>query len=398
MSYAVLPRGETQRVSSIYSGTDVDSTMTKDLKVGHVFARDLVDDEGNLVLTAGAPVDLKLIDRLSTRNCRQVKLASERDSASEALTRPYDSATARLLKTELEDTPSIVESWSKALASGEQVDLADIDHHVQMCQNVIESDPAAVVATALEQNFTNDSTSSHSLRLSYLAMATASLMNFQDSDIQSVARAGLCHDISLPADRRLLMKALMAAGPDDDLTIAYRKHPLRSAEMLKAGVTGFSQLEQILVAQVHEQCDGSGFPRGLKRHQLHPLSRLLNILDAFLVLIDPENPLGGYAPADALAYLILHTMYGSFDRDCVQALVTAAAVYPISTQVMLSDNSTATVFRSVGRDYLRPIVRLDDGTDKLVDLRRQASQIVGPAVTSMTRRLPKSKMNEVLWM
>ncbi len=372
--------------------------MTKDLKIGHVFERDIVDDQGNLVLPAGEPVDAELIELLTTRNCRQVRLSAEEDSTSAALTRHYDSAQVRLLKTELEDTPSIIESWSKALASGEQVDLADIDHHVQICQHVIESDPAAVVATALEQTYTNDSTSSHSLRLSFMAMATASLMNFQDSDIQSVARAGLCHDISLPADRRLLAKALAAAGPDDDLTVAYHKHPLRSAEMLKAGITGFSQLEQILVAQVHEQCDGSGFPRGLKRHQLHPLSRLLNILDAFLVLIDPENPLGGYAPADALAYLILHTIYGSFDRDCVQALVTAAAVYPISTQVMLSDNSTATVFRSVGRDYLRPIVRMDDGTDKLVDLRRQASQIVGPASVSTARRLPKSKMNEVLWM
>ncbi len=373
----------------------MEATLTSELRIGQSYEQDLFDTRGNLVLSAGKPVDQQLIELLNTRECRQVCFMPA-SASSDALTRPYDAAKSRLLKTELEDTPSIVENWAKKLAAGEHVDLGDVHQHIDLCHGIIETDPAAVIASAMDLSLGGDSTSSHSLRMSYLAMAAASLMNVNSADIKAVGRAGLLHDISLPEDRKALAESLLAAGPDDEIVAAYRKHPLRSGELLRDGITGFSELEQVLVSQVHEQCDGSGFPRGLRKHQLHPLSRLLNIVDAFLILIEPDSPRGGYAPADALAYLILHTIYGSFDRDCIQALVTASAVYPIGTQVLLSDNSTATVMRSAGRDYLQPIVRID-GSDKLVDLRRIDSQIVGPSTATKVRRIPKSIMNNVLW-
>ena len=41
--------------------------------------------------------------------------------------------------------------------------------------------------------------------------------------------------------------------------------------------------------QVHEQFDGSGYPRGVKSHRIHNYARILNVVDSYLQLIFPNQ-------------------------------------------------------------------------------------------------------------
>jgi hypothetical protein len=178
----------------------------------------------------------------------------------------------------------------------------------------------------------------------------------------------------------------------------YREHPFRSAEMLEDSF-GMTPEMKVIVSQVHEQCDGSGFPRGLPYQRLHPISRLLNVIDAYLTVIEPHGEDGrGFAPADAVAYLVQQSLYGYFDRECVRGLVATASVYPVGTRVKLDDGSTATVLRSTGDSYLEPVVQMDDSVQSIVDLRFSERMIIAPLdAPNRFRRLTRQKLEQILW-
>ena len=156
---------------------------------------------------------------------------------------------------------------------------------------------------------------------------------------------------------------------------------------------------RMIVGQVHEQCDGSGYPRQLKSARLPVVSRLLNAVDAYLTLIEPmEVGEPGVTPSDALAYLVQQALFGYFDRNCVQALVTAASIFPVGTRVRLDDGTGATVLRSTGPSYLQPVVRLDAPPQSLIDLRFSDRMILQPDESnSRYRRLPKASLVQILW-
>ncbi len=73
--------------------------------------------------------------------------------------------------------------------------------------------------------------------------------------------------------------------------------------------------------EVHEQVDGSGYPRGLRKEQLSQGGKILNLIEAYLSLTDFRSGVG-LIPADAIAYLIKQTSHGVFDLQCMQSFLT----------------------------------------------------------------------------
>lgn len=58
-----------------------------------------------------------------------------------------------------------------------------------------------------------------------------------------------------------------------------KKHPQDSADILSQ-IRGFEKIVPI-VLQHHEKYDGTGYPKGLKGEEIHPLARILTIVDSF---------------------------------------------------------------------------------------------------------------------
>lgn len=380
----------------------MNSPTPNSLQIGQVFPRDLHNSTGELVLIAGQPVTESLLENLSRRGYKELffrRAKTNRDSAAtnKALLKPYAERDLTILRHAFKLAPELVDGVARALQEGQVVEMGEIEESINSCRAAVDSDAAAVLATVhglLAR--TGDSAALHNVRMMALVMVASQLMDFEAEEVQAAGRAGLLHDVSLLQDRRELANSLQGVKEGAPLLNVYHQHPLRSADMLRQRMKGITELELVLVAQVHEQCDGSGFPRGLKRHHLHPLSRLLNVVDAFLTLIDEQNPHGGFEPADALAYMVMHSLQGSFDRECIQALIEASAAYPVGTKVVLEDDTVATVMRSTGED-LMPIIELENKPGQLIDLRNYAKQIVGPTMSTQLRRLPKALLHKRLW-
>lgn len=367
------------------------SDAKNSLSLGDVYAYDLLNEDGEVVLPAGVPVSESLLLHTTQTGYQVLYLASE-----DREPQPYSDELQRNVETFFEDSPAIVADLSNLIFNGGRISQDELDVTIDQCLESIQRDESVVLSAAIGMSSAHEP-SARNVRMSSLAMVTAQVMGYSEADCKAVGRAGLMCDVSISPSQPSLDSIPPETSQYDRALAHYLQHPTRSAELLRRGIEGISDLELVLVTQVHEQSDGSGFPRGLKKHHLHPLSRLLNTIDAFLTLTDPTTPSGKVVPADALAYLVLHSLYGVFDRDCIRALVKTAAIYPIGTEVVLDDQSTGIVMRSGNSDYMEPIVKILE-TNQMVDLRGNQRMIVGPIADGKNwLRLSKSRLTQSLW-
>jgi hypothetical protein len=88
-----------------------------------------------------------------------------------------------------------------------------------------------------------------------------------------------------------------------------------------------------------------------------------------------------------------HAAKGRYEVEMIKALVRATSLYPIGARVRLSNDSTATVFRSSVDCPSLPIVEMDNQT--VVDLRHSELKIVGPSGDNDSgyNRLKRSEMD-----
>lgn len=121
----------------------------------------------------------------------------------------------------------------------------------------------------------------HSSRVSRLAGMLAREMGFAEATVETIEGGALLHDIGkLSVDTEILAKP----GPlCPDEKAAVERHPLHSAEVV-------SRVELLkksvgIVRHHHERPDGTGYPDGLKGHEIPVGARILNVADAFDAMI-----------------------------------------------------------------------------------------------------------------
>ncbi len=118
----------------------------------------------------------------------------------------------------------------------------------------------------------------HSLNATLLGVGFAHSLGWSREQTEALGIALFFHDLGLmdKADGLLHHSMLCASRSDAEI----RAHPLISERFLSK-VTGLTMLTRDIVAQHHENLDGSGYPAGLKAQDLGPASRLARIIDFY---------------------------------------------------------------------------------------------------------------------
>ncbi len=369
--------------------------MIGSIKDGQILNADLCDSRGSLLLPAGLPVTDAFIRRLADLGIREVYLDDTRGkkptTTERELAFPYDPTTERQLEHNYLRMTAALSELADELRVGDSTSTEELEEIIISYLQLAIKDSGVVLANCMgldaQENDTRDpELQRRSVRMAIIATVSAQKLNLSPSDCLAAGVIGAIHDISLYGREDYLL--------DKD----YFEHPLQSADLLR-NTFGVTEQMRMIVGQVHEQCDGSGYPRQLKSARLPVVSRLLNAVDAYLTLIEPiEVGEPGITPSDALAYLVQQALFGYFDLRCVQALVTAASIFPVGTRVRLDDGTGATVLRSTGPSYLQPVVRLDAPPQSVIDLRFSDRMILQPDESnSRYRRLPKASLVQILW-
>jgi HD-GYP domain-containing protein (c-di-GMP phosphodiesterase class II) len=363
------------------------TAKTDSLRKGDVLTNDAYDNDGNRLLTSGSVVTAEFLAKLVTLGIREVYLRTPRYQRDSALILPYDLRAEQQLASAFQQTTATISDLVQQLQSGHATRTQDVEELVVPVWEQSVKDSAVVLACCmagkpLSTQWDRD-LADRSTRMSMLSIVTAVQMGMSEANCIAAGIVAAIHDVSLYGRPNVWQL--------DD----YVEHPNWSLDLLQ-NTYGLTDEMKVMIGQVHEQSDGSGYPQKLKSVRLHPVSRVLNVVDAFLNLVEPiEAGKVAYSPADVMAYLVQHSMYGCFDRDCVRALLLASGAYPVGTQVELDDGQIATVLRSTGAAYTTPVVKIGEAIE---DLRFSNRTIVRPLDVNLpAQRLPKSALEQVLW-
>lgn len=379
---------------------------TSKLEVDLPLRYDLITPSGQLLAIAGAKITQEIkeswIEQGITRVCSTTWKPSSED---ESLLEPYEAAMLERVDVQLQKASATVVDVSERVARGESIQEQQLRRITEDVLTELDIDIATVIAATLGMGSTEATEQDHAVarrssQLSILSMVVGTELNYSDADRHAMGIAGLLHDISLMAMTQHSVEAIRGILPFGHL---YLDHPAASAHLLES-VLGLNPKICMAVAQVHEQPNGGGFPRGLQSHRIMPMARVLSMSDAYLTLTSDWQPepfpkAVNLHPCDATAYLMHQVTKGRFDADAVRALIRATSLYPIGSRVQLSDNSTATVMRSSESEASKPIVRVDSDSSRYVDLRSTHLTIVRPMddPEHPRERISRKKLDEVLF-
>ncbi len=306
-----------------------------ELVVGQPLERDLLDPSGRVLLKKGHVLSQKTYDRWTEFGFTRVLVDVSADpppppaaETSSKLLRGYSTDVLNQCRECVQVATRALDEVVSQLNDPSQAEIEALQAALRTINDTIGQDADAVLYNASCEHSTlaptrNEALAKRSVLLSTIGSAAATYMGLSESECSALATAGLLHDVALFDEMLSVHLADPASQSERDAVM--QKHPQLSAEVLSK-VRGITDQVRLIVSQVHEQIDGLGFPRGLSNKHLGIPSRILNLVDAYLTLTDP-NSTTAFVPADALAYLAGQTGSGAFDLDCMRALLGSLSIY-----------------------------------------------------------------------
>jgi HD-GYP domain-containing protein (c-di-GMP phosphodiesterase class II) len=293
------------------------------------------DGEGLDVRPNGAPF-VDTIQRRPSTESFDVKLAEkmsrQMDESVSALREMFVSRD-RAGRTDISILPTIAEQSLKCAAE-------DLDLFVSLGLNKPGTDELAT----------------HSLHAGILTMALAANLGW---DAQTVSEAGLgclCHDAGM-----LQLKDRIYARPrvlQSTEFLPITRHPIYTLELLGPHLDELPKSTRIVAYQLHERCNGTGYPRGRKGDSIHELAKIAAVADVFVALTSTRPHRPGMIPYYAMEQLVRDTSRGLFDARVVRALLKTVSLFPLGSYVVLNDGRAGKVLRSNGENYAKPVVEV----------------------------------------
>lgn len=222
----------------------------------------------------------------------------------------------------------------------------------QLCTPIFETQEKPNVYLIFNKK-QGDNLFNRSINVCVLAILISRTLGFSLEITQTVALAALIQDIGMlrvPFQIRNKKDALNTAEKN-----YYQAHVNYSLEFLKSNQNFQPQIIE-LVAMHHERLDGSGYPKGLLASQISEQAQVLQVIDYYETLINPNPWHKPIPPQLAIAILLKHSD-NLFNKTIVEVLANALGIYPPGTIVELKNSKLALVSVSNHNDKLNPFVR-----------------------------------------
>ena len=204
-------------------------------------------------------------------------------------------------------------------------------------------------------NGAGDRATAHALNVAVIALLMGRTFGMSRDEMMDLGVGALMHDvgkIQMPDRLRHADEAFTSAEVN-----AYREH-------VATGVTqgkrmGLSAGALLVLAQHHEQADGTGFPLKLGIDRLSTAARIVALVNRYDNLCNPPQIARALTPHEALSMLFAQSR-SKFDATVLNAFIRMMGVYPAGSVVQLTDDRYAMVTSVNSSRPLKPRVLVHD--------------------------------------
>lgn len=318
---------------------------------GMVLAKHIFNENGTILLRRGITLTDKIIQRLKEK---QISTVCIEEKGTEDLEIDEDIP----LTIRLEIGKAIKESFDKFRNErlnniAYNIDTKrlqrifdDLIQEIKKNKNVL----SLVTKVCLHDFYIYD----HSINVTIYATAIAAKMGYDDKRLREIAMGALFHDIG---KTMIPLEIIKKPGKltEGEFEIV-KKHTGFGYNILRQQPT-IPLSSAYCAFQHHERMDGSGYPKGAKRDDIHPYAKIIAVADVFDALTSKRSYRNAILPHDALEILFAET---NKHLDCmaVQAFQRSIAVYPVGASIVLNTGETGVVTKYNFNAPGRPVVRI----------------------------------------
>jgi len=160
-------------------------------------------------------------------------------------------------------------------------------------------------------------TYTHSVNVATIGSLFAKSIGLSEKDMKTFCTGMLLHDLgkTMISSDILNKKGSLTDNEYEEM----KKHPEMGVSVLRDSGDSFNE-EYSIILQHHENCDGSGYPFGLKKEEIHYSSRIVRIIDIYDALTTKRSYSTPQRPFNSLK-VIRNEMYNAVDHSMLKSFI-----------------------------------------------------------------------------
>jgi len=184
-----------------------------------------------------------------------------------------------------------------------------------MVDYILKEDTAArgLLKIALHEYYTY----THSVNVAAVGTLFAKELGFGDEDLKHFCTGILLHDVG---KTKISTDILSKKGKLTEEEFArVKKHPELGVAILQETGNGFTD-EYTITLEHHENYDGTGYPYGLQKNEIHHCGKIARIIDVYDALTTNRSYANAIRPFAALVEM-KENMPNCFDRELLKEFI-----------------------------------------------------------------------------
>ena len=336
---------------------------TRVIKPGMILEQTIADRADRVLIARGTVLDEYHIDSMKKMGVTGVYIRTGVIEEKHEGNEPVITAQVQqqIDKVKIEDRARVhlSESVKKRVAEGVQYLYRDTEStgFVDMTRSITDDlmkaieDNEAIAVDISALKVSDEYTFKHSVDVATMSMIVSRQYGLPDEQIYEIGISGLLHDIG---KSKIPNEILNKAGKLTDEEFALiKQHSLLGYQILK-DKPELSNAIKLGVLQHHEKINGSGYPMGATEDKIHIFAKIIAVADIYDALVTERPYMKAFTPRDAVEMIM--AMTGELDLKVMQSFLESVILYPVGTNVDLSNGEKAKVVANNPKYVLRPTV------------------------------------------
>ncbi len=329
--------------------------LLNDVKENMILAQDIVDKYGRTLVTAGIPLKPELINLLKKHEILSICVRSDK-------TTNYEISEIHDLIC-IETRLKLISNVENAFTSSD-----GLVRHLTQLQNYIEDIVSKLASNKNvlmyldDMNCASDYLFMHSVNVGLFSIIIGIAMDLPYDELCLLGMGGLLHDFGKTRITKQILDKQSQLTLEEFNQI--KEHATLGYNVLKVD-TYLDYRITFMALQHHERCNGSGYPWGIPRCQIHPLARIVAVADVYDALTTNRVYRSRLSSFEAIE--IINNGNGiHFDSDVITAFNSIAIPYQIDSNVKLTNGIAGKVLRLNSSNLARPLVSTPAGIINLL--------------------------------
>ena len=236
-----------------------------------------------------------------------------------------------------------------------------------------------------------DRSTAHALNVSIISLLLGRAFGLNRDEMMDLGVGALLHDVG-----KLEVLARLR-NRDDSFTSAevqaYQQHVAKGVAIAQG--MGLSPGPLLIIAQHHENADGSGFPQRINMDRMSAGARIVALVNRFDGLCNPLLASKAMTPHEALSLMFAQGR-NRFDATMLNAFIRMMGVYPPGSAVQLTDDRFALVVAVNSSRPLKPKVMVHDPKvprEEALVLNLEDTPDLGIRRSLKAQQLPRASMD-----